>query len=213
MSATNSDGFTLIEVLIAVGLLAILTTALYGSYFGVARARERTAAVMESSRELSDTLDLIRREVEAAVPPPVTPSTNMTREQQLRPRLVVEDRDYFGLPSSTLTITTRVPTIGDLTPGSGTVRVTYQIIEKNGKRILRRQERDIFSEDSTVPFLPQMERISSFLVECYYGSKWVKTFDTEVNRALPDAVRITVQVGDEGKLVAYSILATPKVGK
>ncbi len=61
-----AGGFTLLEVMIAVVLLGILAAALYGSYFTVLKARERSAQGMEERRELGNTLDLLRREIDAA---------------------------------------------------------------------------------------------------------------------------------------------------
>jgi general secretion pathway protein J len=52
-----------------------------------------------------------------------------------------------------------------------------------------------------------MERISSFLVECYDGSKWVRSWDTALNGALPKMLRITVQVVEDGQQVEFSALA------
>ena len=204
MSAfSRNSGFTLLEVLIAVVLLGILTAALYGSYFGVLRARERASAGMESRRELGATLDLIRREVSSSLP--VTAAS-----EQLKPRFVVEDRDNFGAPASTLTLTTLAPPAGQSRSESGIVVVTYRMVEKDKKRILTRQERDLFSEDATVPAYPQMEQISSFLVECYDGSKWVKSWDTAINGKRPAAVRVTVQVEEEGKPVEFTMLSAPR---
>ena len=89
--------------------------------------------------------------------------------------------------------------------------MTYRIVEKDKKRILTRQERDLFSEDSTVHAYPQMEQISSFLVECSSdGSKWVKTWES-TNQGLPRLVRVTVQVEEEGKPVEFSVLSAPRV--
>ena len=202
MSDTSQNsGFTLLEVLIAVVLLGILSAALYGSYFGVLRARDRAASGMESRRELGATLDLIRREVA---------STQFNRTDK-RLRFVVEDRDSFGTQSSTLALTTLVPTAGQNRKESGIVTVAYRIAEKNKKRILTRQERDLFSEEETTLAYPQMEQISSFLVECYDGSKWVKSWDSAINGTLPKGVRVTVQIEDEGKTVEFSILSAPRV--
>jgi len=200
---SRNSGFTLIEVLIAVVLLGILTAALYGSYFGVLRARDRASSGMESRRELGATLDLIRREVSSA-PLIISGTTDK------RLRFVVEDRDNFGVPSSTLELTTLAPPAGQSRSESGIVIVTYRMIEKDKKRILIRQERDLFSEESTAPAYPQMEQISSFLVECYDGSKWVKTWDT-TNGKRPGSVRVTVQVEEEGKPVEFSVLSVPRV--
>ncbi len=214
---SRNSGFTLLEVLIAVVLLGILSAALYGSYFGVMRARDRASSGMESRRELGATLDLIRREVSSALFRSVgTGSVN-----ELHPlKFVVEDRDNFGAPASTLTLTTLAPPTSGLTHGeSGIVIVTYRVVEKDKKLSLRRQERDLFSEESTVADYPQMEQISSFLVECYDGSKWVKSWDTAINRGLPrntagggGSVRVTVRVEDEGKPVEFTMLSTPRTG-
>ncbi len=198
---SRNSGFTLLEVLIAVVLLGILSTALYGSYFGVMRARDRASAGMESRRELGATLDLIRREVSSAL-------FNRTDK---RLRFVVEDRDNFGAQSSTLELTTLAPPAGQNRSESGIVAITYRLVEKDKKRTLMRQERDLFSEEAVIPAYPQMEQISSFLVECYDGSKWVKSWDTAINNVLPKGVRVTVQVEEEGKPVQFSVLSTPRV--
>ncbi|MFZ2949579.1 MAG: type II secretion system protein GspJ, partial [Desulfuromonadaceae bacterium] len=87
----------------------------------------------------------------------------------------------------------------------------YRMVEKDKKRTLTRQERDLFSEERTTPAYPQMEQISSFLVECYDGSKWVKSWDTAINGALPKRVRVTVQVEEEGKQVEFTMLSVPRV--
>ncbi len=209
---SRNNGFTLLEVLIAVVLLGILTTALYGSYFGIMRARDRASSGMESRRELGATLDLIRREVSSLMFKP-----NNSKELHSL-KFVVEDRDNFGAPASTLTLTTLAPPASGSHGESGIVIVTYRVVEKDKKLSLRRQERDLFSEESTVIDFPQMEQISFFLVECYDGSKWVKSWDTAINGSLPKnasgggSVRVTVQVVEEGKPVEFTILSTPRIG-
>lgn len=203
MSAiSRNNGFTLLEILIALILLAILTAALYGSYFGVIRARDRASAGMESRRELGATLDLIRREVSSA---------RFNRADK-RLRFVVEDRDNFGAQSSTLELTTLASPSLQNRRESGVVAVTYKMAEKDKKRFLTRQERDLFSEETAVHAYPQMEQISVFLVECYDGSKWVKSWDTAINGVLPKGVRVTVRVDEEGKPVEFSVLSAPRVG-
>lgn len=201
--ARNNSGFTLLEVLIAVVLLGILSVALYGSYFGVMRARDRASAGMESRRELGYTLDQIRREISSSLPIAAT-------NEQFKTRFVVEDRDNFGTPASTLTLTALAPP-GHNRSESGIVLVTYKMVETDRKRILTRQARDLFSEEINVQAFPQMEQISSFLVECYDGSKWLKSWDTAINGARPKGVRVTVQVEEEGKRSEYSVLSTPRV--
>jgi general secretion pathway protein J len=197
---SSNRGFTLIEMLIALVLLGILSTALYGSYFTVLRARERSADGMEARRELGSTLDLIRREFAAA--PKIDPN-----DKHLR--FVVEDRDNFGKPSSTLELTTLVPPGSQDRKESGISSVRYSLIEKDKRQILTRREQDVFFESPDAKAYPQMERISSFLVECYDGSKWVRSWNTAaaMNIGLPTMLRVTVQVVEDGKPVEFSVLA------
>ena len=202
MSATSSNkGFTLLEVLIALVLLAVLAAALYGSYFTVVRARDRASEGMEVRRELGSTLELLRREIASAV-------YNSSDKQRLR--FVVEDRDNFGKPASNLELTTLAPT-GLLRKESGIISVKYQLLEKDKQWILTRREQDLFLSSDTTPVYPQMEHINAFLVECYDGSKWIKSWDTALNGRLPPKVRIKIQFLEMGKQVEFVVYAFPRI--
>ncbi|MBK5273891.1 MAG: prepilin-type N-terminal cleavage/methylation domain-containing protein [Desulfuromonadales bacterium] len=208
MCVTSSNkGFTLLEILIAVVLLGILSAALYGSYFTVLRARETVFEGMEARRELGSTLDRIRREFAAA------PSINVNNRDDKRLRFIVEDRDNFGKPASTLELTTLVSAAGAGRKESGVSAVRYRLVEKDKRYILMKREQDVFFESPDAKEYPQMERISSFLVECYDGSKWVKSWDTAqaLNGALPKMLRITVQVEENGKPAEFSVLSRSMV--
>jgi general secretion pathway protein J len=187
--------------MIAVVLLGILSAALYGSYFTVLSARERASEGMEARRELGSTLDLIRREFASA---------RFDRNDK-RLRFVVEDRDNFGKPASSLELTTLVPSPGQGRKESGISAVRYRLEEKDKRFILTRREQDIFFESADAKGYPQMERISDFLVECYDGSKWVRSWDTALNGALPKMVRVTVHVDEAGQPVEFSILANSRM--
>jgi len=200
---SSNRGFTLIEIMIAVVLLGILSAALYGSYFTVLNARERASEGMEARRELGSTLDLIRREFASA------PKFDRNDKSL---RLVVEDRDNFGKPASSLEMTTLVPSSGQGRKESGISVVRYRLEEKDKRFILTRREQDIFFESADAKGYPQMERISSFLVECYDGSKWVRSWDTALNGRLPAMMRVTVNVLEDGKPVEFSVLANSRMG-
>ena len=197
----NRAAFTLLELLVALVLLSLLTTALYASYFSVVKARERAAGGMEERRELGATLDLLRREIA---------SSTYTMEDK-RLRFVVEDRDFFGKPASSLELTTlAIPQTGQMIRESGVRAVRYEMIDKNRQTILTRREQDLFLDFQDAKPYPQMERISSFLVECFDGSKWVKSWSS-LNGALPKLVRITVQYEEDGKVMEFSVLSTPRL--
>lgn len=199
-SLRGQRGFTLLELLLALSLLVILTGALYGSYFALIKGREKATAGMESRRELRTTLDLIRREI----------SSIIYKSGDKRLRFLVEDRDMFGKPASVLAFTTITPPA----PGEATVSdlsdIKYQVLEDKGSMLLSRQAKDLhFTSDP--PRYPQIEKVEGFLVECRMGDKWVRSWDTAINPALPKAVRVTVTVREDEKLQEYAILATPRI--
>lgn len=205
MSVISSNkGFTLLEVLVAVILISILSGVLYSSYFAVIRARDRAAMGMEARRELGTTLDLMRREIAAA---------QFNRDDKSKSlRLVVEDRDNFGKPASTIELTVAAPAFDFTRKESGVYNVRYRVAEKNKQFMLTRREQDIFQTSVEAVAYPQIEILNSFLVECSSdGSKWVKTWDTTLNGALPKFIRITIQIEEDGKPVEFSVLASPKV--
>lgn len=203
MSAISRNrGFTLLEVLVAVALLGILAAALYCSFFTVLRARDRSALGMEERRELGATIDLLRREISCA----------RYSSDDSRLRFVVEDRDSFGRPASNLELTTlALPGApGDTRRESGILDVQYRMVPVDKLQVLTRCEQDTVLTSTAPPRYPQMERISSFLVECYDGSGWVRSWDTALNRALPRQVRVTLQVEEGGRTLEFSSYATPR---
>ena len=202
----QNRGFTLLEVLVALLLLVILSAALYGTYFSLMRCRETAVAKMNARRELSDTLDKLHRELSAAF------YNKQNTAQNPKLHFVVEDRDYFGKPASTLDFTAIAPPRSDGLTASDQVQVLYKAVEKEKKLLLSRQAKDLYVTVDPLPY-PQMEELEGFLVECYDGGKWVRTWNTTLNAAgLPKAVRITLMVKEGDKTVQFSTVAKPGMG-
>jgi general secretion pathway protein J len=194
----SNRGFTLIEVLLAVALTGLVVAALYGTFFSLTRAQERATGDSEARRELRSTLDQIRREIDAAW---------FTRTDQ-RLRFVVEDRDRFGKPISSLELTCIAPPGG--AGASDQILVRYRPVERQDRLLLARELKDLNHLGDPTAY-PQMEALESFLVECYDGSRWLRTWDASQNGRLPVQVRVTIMVKDGERDVPYSIVATPRI--
>ena len=195
----NTKGFTLLELLVALALMVILTGALYGTYFSVMGAREKGGARIEERRELSTTLGRLHSELASAYFK--KPSKNLL--------FVVEDRDSFGKQASVLAFTGISPPRVDPAPSSDLTLIRYSIQEKEGVLTLVRESRDPYQDVSVKSFpYPVIDVVESFLVECYDGGKWVKSWDTALNNRLPDCVRVTVTL--KGGQV-YSTIAAPRI--
>ncbi len=189
--------------------MALLAAALYGSYFALVAGRDRATAVAEEVRELRTTLDALRRQIASAYcRKPVPPED----PDHPRFRFVVEDRDFYGKPASNLTFTTIAPpAVGEAQPVSDQVLVEYRPVAKeNGMQVTVRK-RDVYMEGEAPPAYAQMEDVQGFLVECYDGSKWVRSWDARLNGGLPKQVRVTVTLSRGGKDVSYAAIVAPRI--
>lgn len=197
----NNKGFTLIELMVALVLLVILTGALYGTYFSVMSARERGGVRIEERRELSTTLGRLHNEL----------SSTFFNKTNNRLHFVVEDRDSFGKPASVLAFTSVTPPRVDPAPASDLTLVSYSVKETEKVLSLVREARDPYLDTKVKSFpYPVMDEIEGFLVECYDGGKWVKSWDTALVPRLPDSIRVTVTMkGGE----VFTTIATPRLSQ
>jgi len=193
------NGFTLIEVLVSLTLLTIVLGAVYSSFFSVQRAVERFDNVSLRYHEARTTLDIIRREIEAAIlknPGQVDLIDRATFE--------VKDRDVYGKTVSSL----------DLTAfsfrGTGMSTLSY-FVEENNKTLtlMKKEQRPILkSEGYTVDLI---EGIDSFTVEVLFNNKWVKTWNAADTRKLPESVKVTIEFEDNGRVIKMSEYARPRI--
>jgi general secretion pathway protein J len=180
-------------VLIALALLVVITGTLYTTYFTIMRGRDAAISGMETRRALAGTLEMLRKELAAS----------FYRRGNGALSFIVEDKDIFGKPASTLTFSTVGP--GGQPDGYGDlIRVSYQPAGKKDAMDLTRSERDPYRGVEEPVRYPQMEGIDSFLVECLDNGKWVRTWNTDLKPALPEAVRVTILTRDGGKTSEYT---------
>ena len=87
----------------------------------------------------------------------------------------------------------------------------YAVQEKEGVLTLTRESRDPYLDASvqTLPY-PVMDVVEGFLVECFDGGKWVKSWDTALNGFLPKSVRITVTLKG-GEL--FTTIVSPRMAQ
>lgn len=194
-------GFTLLELLLALALFAVIAAALYGTWFSVQKGSASVIEGMDRRRALRDTLDMMRREL----------SSTISGYGNGRPQFVVEDRDSFGRPASRLVFAAIAPPAAGAGPLSDQLSIEYAVSVNDGRLALDRAAKELHHMEK--PFRYQVvEPIEGFLVECSAdGTKWVKSWDTAINMTMPKAVRVTLSVGEGGDVTGYSVVAVPRI--
>lgn len=192
MSGQDRRGFTLIEVLLALTVFSIIATALYGAFWASHRAVQGNEESLLRLHELRMALDVMRREVEAAMP-----------KAGEGYDFVLRDRDFYGKQASQMELTTF------LSSQPGPMRISYRVEEEEGRLSLLKNARPAFSKDESERDAEVLEEINSFTVEADSGGQWVKTWN---GGRPPQVVRITISVPYKGRELTLTETMTPRIG-
>ena len=200
---TAEDGFTLLEIIVALGISVIVMTALYSAFF---LSRKAVDAVDNSLLRLQESralLDTMKREMESALYDP-----NKIANGKAYTLFKLEDRDFYGKQASRVSFTSFSPLV------AGLAKIDYFVEEDSGKLVLKKKIGSVFTQANEPKSVELMEDVESFTVEARYGDKWVKTWDSAESK-MPEEVRVFVKVSakkGETPFTAYDV-ARPKYGK
>lgn len=176
--STNKHGFTLVEVMVAIALISLIMTSVYGIFSTISTTQKRLENESEGYHQARMIFDRISRELR-------TSYLNVNNERSA----FTADIDSNGNNYLAFTSTSAL-THGNA-PG-GLVRVRYQLDtqhEKTTGRLLR----------SAVPLFvpddpPSGQRLSSQVKQLEWrffdGSDWQESWDSGVNHRLPHTVEM-----------------------
>ncbi len=182
-------GFTLIEVVLAVALMALVLALIQGVYTGTVRSRNRSSEQTRDVHQVALILDRIATEISAAYAAPAREDTTGLR--------VEADADG----NASLVFTSLLPPIPGVRPDGGT-EVGYAL-EPDGEGALRlvRWEDPFPGQgvDAPDPY-PVMDRVLRFRVLCFDGDNWVEEWDSRERGegpVLPRAVSVELAWGPD----------------
>jgi general secretion pathway protein J len=192
----SHDGLTLIEILIAVPILSIILTALYSTFLLSHKAIEGMDESMLKLQESRRAIDILKRELDSAY-------YDIDKKDTI---FKIQDKDFYGKQATQLIFTT----FSTLRPGLS--KISYYIEDKDKHLILFKKIESPYSELNTEGD-DIIDDIENFTVEAKYHDTWVKTWDTDINKNLPDAIRISLTVMIRGKKTTIFDVSLPKRGK
>lgn len=187
--------FTLIEVLLALAVSAIVLAAISGVFYSAVRLRERTTALLDDAAPLHHALVLLRRDLQGALPP-----GGVTVGDFKSGLLNTGSAQGFGLQFYTTT-----GVINENAPWGDIQEVTYQLrdaADRNhalGRDLIRTVTRNLLATtvlNSDEQWL--MGNIQSLEFACFDGLDWRDAWDTSAgNTNLPIAIRVRIQLATD----------------
>ena len=195
----KNQGFTLIEILLAVSIFAIVLLAMNTVFFSALRLERATRRAVDERLPLNQAFATLRRDLLGAMPP----LTNST----LLPRNFISGSSG-GMSSGqagNLEFFTTTGSISDDAPWGDVQKVRYELVassdpaNQRGQDLVRVVTRNILAtttEDEEEQFL--VGNIESLEFQCYDGAGWRSTWDSGTTDAgLPLAVRVRMLLAPE----------------
>lgn len=196
-SHRSTRGFTLLEILIATAVSAIVLLVVQGVFFGALRLRNSADHQLAESIPLQHTLDIVAADLRGIT----LPGGTLSGEFQT-------DAD-FGLFSSSGEGTPIGPTFGTTTgridartPFAEVQRVSYRLVtmedQSSGYTLVRDAERNLLTIAYEYPFeQPLLDYVVDAGFDYFDGTDWVDNWDSETSETLPTAVRFWVQQSND----------------
>ncbi|MGH7940932.1 MAG: type II secretion system protein GspJ [Limisphaerales bacterium] len=201
--STFQRAFTLIEMILAIGIAAIVLITISSVFFAAIRLRDATQDYVDAATPVDQTLATIRRDLACVVTP--TNGTTKLLSGDFRVGNIVSAGESQPVAIEMFTAT---GDISEQQPWGDIERVTYGLrapATRNGtgKDLFRSVTRNLLSPTPTTPDDQwMMSGVQSITFSCYDGAQWWNTWDTtgltSPNTNLPCAVRVDIQpVGNQ----------------
>lgn len=191
----SRGGFTLMELVLAMGICAIVLAAINAIFFSALHLREVTMQAVDESLPVQQALTTLRRDLQCAMPP----STNGVLSGDFK----VGDVTSLGLNQNVnIELYTTTGALHENEPWGEIQRVTYELkpsaagASATGKDLVRSVTRNLLATITPVPDDQWMiGNVQSMDLDCYDGAQWRNTWDTTTGDTnLPAAVRVRIQL-------------------
>ena len=182
--------FTLLEMLLATTIVALLAGSLYAAMSTAFKARRTALASVDDVRKVNTAMELLRADLLATVPPRATLSGSFVGQA---------GGGLTGAISDGLTFSAAVT---DVQPGAGVgdikkIEYACQTSTSGTMDLVRRVTTNLLSQVTAEPKEEVLCRgLASFTLRYYDGTNWATEWDSTKTNALPTAVEVTLGLGD-----------------
>jgi type II secretion system protein J len=194
------NAFTLIEMILAIGIAAIVLIAVNAVFFTSLHLRDDTSDMVDAATPIDSTVTFLKRDLQCCVTP-----TNGTSKVLSGGFRVGDNISSSGVSDPVaIEMFTATGALSDSQPWGDIQRVTYEL--KNpavagaaGRDLYRSVLRNLLAVSTpTVDDQLMMRGVASVKFSCYDGAVWQDAWDTTsataVNTNLPLAVKVEIQM-------------------
>jgi general secretion pathway protein J len=187
-------GFTLIEVLLAVTIFAIVLAAINAVFYSALRLRNKTAEALDKSAPMQQALTIIRRDLANIVPP----GTN-----SLFGSFQTTATTNIMAGASTPSFFTTTGILDETSPFSEVQKVAYALMDPTnqteGRDLVRLVSRNLLSTTGEQPVQQWlMGGLQSITFLYHDGTTWRDSWDSStLTNMLPRAIKLQLQVVPE----------------
>ncbi len=211
--------FTLIEVILAIGIMAIALVAINTAFFAAVRLRQKTTQQLEQAQPVEQALAVLRRDLLNAAGPGgvmegdfrgsafgggIGGSSTSSKTKSANSSQAAQNTLASQNPGS-LDFFTTTGTLSDNAPWADMQEVNYQLVDAAdrahsfGRDLVRNVNRSLLAVATATP---EAQRLLSNVesLDFYYfdGMNWQESWDTTSgNTNLPVAVRVRLRLGQD----------------
>lgn len=191
-------GFTLIEMLLALAICAIVLVAVNGVFATAVRLRDKTSEAVEEALPVNRALNALCRDLKGTV----GPGGYLAGDFKCGVQATGATMGLSGEAGNAgLDFYTATGTITDKDPWGDVQEVFYELKapsdrNQTGMDLVRCINRNLLATTTQTPDIQWlMGNIQTLEFDCYDGSQWRNTWDTSTGDTnLPVAVRVRIQL-------------------
>jgi len=205
----DKNGFTLVELLVAVALIAAILSMVYGSYFATSKSAQTCKARITVSQQGRKTLEQMSRQIRCSYAGTVADRTEKepvetgSKQTGQKGMILEESTSYFNGNSvaprgEILHLVTTNKLFGEKEPADGLFEVIYKF-DKRASLLSLSQREFVGTAQKTGEknWRPIAEGVKSLELTFFDGKKWLRSWDFKDKKILPCAVRIEISCEDE----------------
>jgi type II secretion system protein J len=199
--------FTLIEMLLAVAICAIVLVAINGVFATAVRLRDKTSEAVEDALPVNRAMDMMVRDLKGTV----GPGGYLAGDFRCGAQAMGATMGLSGEAGSAgLDFFTSTGALSDKAPWGDIQEVFYELkapTDRNqtGMELVRCVNRNLLSTTTATPEIQSLlGKVQTLQFDCYDGTQWRDTWDTSSGDTnLPVAVRIRIQLAaKDGQTIA-----------